>query len=72
MLLDANLFNTQHYKVWIKDKVEQSSVVATEKVAFGSPLTEVANFFTYNVFILAIALGMSSRWHSVSAQSWLM
>ena len=24
MVLDASLLNTQHYKVWIKDKVEQS------------------------------------------------
>ena len=24
MLLDASLLNTQHYKVWIKGKVEQS------------------------------------------------
>ena len=25
MVLDTALFNTQHYKVWIKGKVEQSS-----------------------------------------------
>ena len=24
IVLDAALLNTQHYKVWIKDKVEQS------------------------------------------------
>ena len=24
MAIDASLLNTQHYKVWIKDKVEQS------------------------------------------------
>ena len=24
MVLDATLLNTQHYKVWIKGKVEQS------------------------------------------------
>ena len=24
MVLDASLLNTQHYKVWIKGKVEQS------------------------------------------------
>ena len=24
MVLDAKLFNTHHYTVWIKDKVEQS------------------------------------------------
>ena len=45
MVLDATLLNTQHYKVGIKGKVEQSSersrtplhlcVVAIEKLAFG-------------------------------------
>ena len=51
MVLDASLLNTQHYKVRIKGKVEQSrersnpvtlhlSVVAIEKGAFGSPSTE--------------------------------
>ena len=44
MLLDAALFNTQHYKVRIKSKVEQSRVVAIEKEAFGSPSTKVDNF----------------------------
>ena len=59
MVLDATLFNTQHYKVRIKGKVKQSrersstlplhlGVVAIEKGAFGSPSTIVANFtFTY-------------------------
>ncbi len=50
-VLDASLLNTQHYKVKIKGKVEQSrkrsstlpSVVAIEKGVFGSPLTKVAN-----------------------------
>ena len=48
MVLDATLINTQHYKVVIKVKVEQSKewqerpslhlvVVAIEKGAFGSP-----------------------------------
>ena len=52
MELDA----TQHYKVRIKSKVEQSrerssalplhlGVVAIEKGAFGSPSTMVANFY---------------------------
>ena len=55
MVLDASLLNTQHYKVRIKDKVEQSRernnalpfnlVVALEKGAFGSPSTTVANLF---------------------------
>ena len=58
LLLDSALLDTQHYKVRIKGKVEQSSewksalllhlgVVAIEKGAFGSPPTKVANF-TYN------------------------
>ena len=55
IVLDASLLNTQHYKVRIKRKVEQSrkrtsalplhlGVVAIEKGAFGSPSTMVANF----------------------------
>ena len=58
MVLDATLLNTQHYKVKIKGKVEQSwersgdlplhlGVVAIEKGAFRSPLTTVANFTLY-------------------------
>ena len=54
MVLDASLLNTQHYKVRIKGKLEQSregvapsldlGVVAIEKGAFGLPSTMVANF----------------------------
>ena len=54
MVLDATLFNTQHYKVRIKGKMGQSwerssaiphlGVVAIEKGTFGSPSTMVANF----------------------------
>ena len=54
MVLDAALLNTQHYKVRINGKVEQSrecssaldyfGVVAIGKGAFGSPSTNVANF----------------------------
>ena len=57
MVLDASLLNTQHYKVQIKGKVEQSrervapslhlGVVAIEKGAFGLPSTMVANFTLY-------------------------
>ena len=58
MVLDSALFNTQHYKVRIKDKVEQSrewssappiylGVVAVEKGAFGSPSSKFANFTLY-------------------------
>ena len=53
MVLDTSLLTTQQYKVRIKSKVEQSrernspplhlGVVATEKGAFWSPLTAVAN-----------------------------
>ena len=53
VVLDVALLNTPHYKVRIKDKVEQSrekssalplhfGVVAIEKGAFGSPSTKVA------------------------------
>ena len=47
MVLDAAFLKTQHYKVRIKGKVQQSrkSVVAIEKGAFGFPPTTVANFF---------------------------
>ena len=55
MVLDANLLNTQHYKVRIKGKMEQSSewssallyicVVAIVKGAFGLPSTAVTNVF---------------------------
>ena len=55
MLLDSPLLNTQHYKVSIKGKLEKSrelssalpytiGVVASEKGAFESLLTKVANF----------------------------
>ena len=55
MVLDVTLLNTQHYKVWIKGKVEQSrvrsstsllhlGVVAIEKGDFGLPSTKVAKF----------------------------
>ena len=58
MVLDTALLSTQHYKVMIKGKVEQSwewsralpnhiGVVAIEKRALASPSTKVANF-TYN------------------------
>ena len=60
MVLDAAFLNTQHYKVRIKSKVEQTrewsstlpqhlGVVAIEKRAFGLPSTMVANF-TYIVY----------------------
>ena len=67
MVLDAALHNTQHYKVRIKGKVEQSregvapplhlGVVAIEKGAFGLPSTLVANF-TYLLKYLMYIWGM--------------
>ena len=62
MVLDAALLNTQHYKVMIKGKVEQSlewsralpytlGIVAIEKVVFGSPSTEVNNFALLIVYL---------------------
>ena len=57
MVLDDAFLNTQHYKVRIKGKVEQSrerssalhylGVVAIEKGAFGSRSITVANFTYY-------------------------
>ena len=54
MILNATLLNTQHFKVRIKGKIEQSRewsctlsytcIVAGEKGAFGSPSTKVASF----------------------------
>ena len=46
MALDTTLLNTQHYKVRIKGKVEQSmeSAVTIEKGTFELPSTTVANF----------------------------
>ena len=44
MVVDAALLNTQHYKVYIKSKVEQSGIVAIKKRTFGSPSTKVTNF----------------------------
>ena len=62
MVLDASLLNTQHYKVRIKGKGEQSregvapplhlGVVAIEKGTFGLPSTMVANF---TLLIMAVA-----------------
>ena len=66
MVLDTSLLNTQHYKVRIKGKVEQRpplhlGVVTSEKGAFWSPSTKVANF-TY--FYLTYRLGGDKRIHT--------
>ena len=58
MVFDSSLLNTQHYKVWVKSKVEQYSewscafpntslLWAIEKGAFGSHSTKVAYFTFY-------------------------
>ena len=63
MVLEASLLNTQHYKVWIKGKVEQSrerssttplhlGIVVIEKGDFGSLSTMVANFTYYIRYIV--------------------
>ena len=55
MVLDTSLFNTQQYKVRIKDKTKQSrerscviplhlGVISNEKGVFVLPSTTVANF----------------------------
>ena len=71
MVLDTYLLNTQHYKVCIKGKVEQSrerssalpqhlGVVAIEKRAFWSPSTTVA-YFTSSITKI-----VSSKWLNLS------
>ena len=54
MVLDASLFNTRHYKVRIKGKVEKSGKRVApshpiEMGAFGLPSTKVANF-RYHIY----------------------
>ena len=50
MVLDATLLNTQHYKVQIKGKVEQSKErSSTFPNTFGSLSTKVANFILFNI-----------------------
>ena len=53
MVLDATLLNTQHYKVWIKEKELcpplHLGVVDIEKGAFGSLSTMVVNLIFINM-----------------------
>ena len=66
MVLDAALLSTQHYKVRIKGKVEQSlewsstplliDIVAIEKGAFGLPLGKVANFTIYIYIYMCVCV----------------
>ena len=61
MIFDVSLFNTQHYKVRIKDKGSnpgkrlapslQLAVVAIEKGTFGSPLTTVSQLTKQYIYI---------------------
>ena len=83
MVLDAALLNTQHCKVWIKGKVEQSMernsalpYTSMKKGAFWSPLTTT---MVANLCILSsssssskstITLYKSFRLYPVSTQSW--
>ena len=65
IVLDAALFNTQHYKVKIKGKVEQSREWSCahwiEKDAFGSPLTKVANFTYFYMFLFTYSLNIKNN-----------
>ena len=77
MVLDAALVNTQHYKVRIKGKVEQSrewssalpytSVVSVEKGAFDSLLTNIWFSSTY-FFIYSFKLCIDFM---ISCKNWL-
>ena len=71
MVLDPAWLSTQHYKVTIMGKVEQSwewsnalpqhlGVVAIEKEAFGSPLTKVADFtfIEWHVIYMCISVNV--------------
>ena len=73
MVLDATLLYTQHFKVRIKGKVEQSMekssalpyisvLVAIEKGAFGSPSTTVANFTILLVVDISWVGSIASLW----------
>ena len=60
MVLDATFLNTQHYKLKIKGKVEQSSV-AIEKGAFGSStlllyLLKLCLMLTNEMFVRVLLL----------------
>ena len=72
IIIYAALFNTQHYKVRIKDKVERSrerGVVVIKKWTLGLPLTSVANF-TYSIqektFSSPFEIGLVSLFNDIS------
>ena len=70
IVFDASLLNTQHYKMWIKGKVEQSnewssallhiSAVAIENGAFGS-LSKVSSF---TFFISSLPVEDKPHWET--------
>ena len=69
-VLHTSFLNTQHYKVCIKGKVEQSrgrkstlDVVAIEKGALESPSTTVANFTLPTYVIIEYFLCASFVFH---------
>ena len=52
MVLDTSLLNTQHYKVYIEGKVEQSRERSSAlPYTFWSPLTTVTNFTLLFIYI---------------------
>ena len=68
MVFDAALFDTQHYKVWIKGKVVQSDekelhhhlylgVIVIEKGVFNSLATAVANVTYIYVGYIYVCVG---------------
>ena len=79
IVLDAALLNTQHYKICIKGKKEQSRKWSStfpyilEKGAFWSPSTKVANF-TLLLFILEskFVWVVGTFWHLPRHVEWLL
>ena len=81
MVLDASLLNTQHYKVWIKDKCcnpgkgvapsQQLCVVAIEKVAFRFPSIMVSQL-TWILPVLPIPRTISSESPAYITECWLL
>ena len=75
MVLDTSLLNTQQYKVRIEGKVEQSrernsalhfSVVASEKGAFWSPPTTVANLHRDKVWHRKMRHAINEEWETTN------
>ena len=71
MVLVTSLLNTEHYKVWVEGKVEQSrkwghafllhlGVVAIEEGAFESPSTKIADFTYIYIYIYSLRVRLLS------------